>query len=115
MPACPAPRDWSFMVAPPLATVAVIAVGRTAPASADAAQLTPPHGNKTFPIATPYPYACRPPARTPLTRDASSSAQRDQSCPAGEEARVGLTDAGQARYRQIRGALDEITTRLVEA
>jgi len=28
---------------------------------------------------------------------------------------VGLTDAGQARYRQIRGALDEITTRLVEA
>ena len=28
---------------------------------------------------------------------------------------MGLTDAGQARYRQIRGALDEITTRLVEA
>jgi len=29
-----------------------------------------------------------------------SSAQRDRSCPAGEEARVGLTDAGQARYRR---------------
>ena len=44
-----------------------------------------------------------------------SSAQRDRSCPAGEEARVGLTDAGQARYREIHGALDQITTRLVEA
>src|SRR5215470_11738675 len=75
MPACPAPRDWSFMVAPPLAAVlAVIAVGRTAPASAGAAQPTRPHGKKIFLIATPYPYACRPPARAPLTRDARAAA-----------------------------------------
>lgn len=30
----------------------------------------------------------------------------------GEGSRVGLTDAGQARYRQIRSAIDEITARL---
>ncbi len=30
----------------------------------------------------------------------------------GEGSRVGLTDAGQARYHQIRAALDEITARL---
>jgi hypothetical protein len=48
-------------------------------------------------------------------RQPGSSAQHDRSCPVGEEARVGLTDAGQARYREILGALDQITTRLVEA
>jgi len=48
-------------------------------------------------------------------RQPGSSAQRDRSCPDGEEARAGLTDAGQARYRQIGGVLDEITTRLVGA
>lgn len=30
----------------------------------------------------------------------------------GEGSRVGLTDAGQARYRQIRTAIDEVTARL---
>jgi len=30
----------------------------------------------------------------------------------GDGSRVGLTDAGQARYRQIRTALDEVTGRL---
>ena len=43
----------------------------------------------------------------PAQRCASpaNSAHRGRSCPAREEARAGLTDAGQARYRQIRGAL----------
>ena len=31
---------------------------------------------------------------------------------AGEDARVGLTDAGQARHQQIRAAIGEITARL---
>jgi hypothetical protein len=30
----------------------------------------------------------------------------------GEGSRVGLTDAGQARYRQLRTAIDELTARL---
>ena len=30
----------------------------------------------------------------------------------GDHPRVGLTDAGQARYRQIRTALDDVTARL---
>jgi DNA-binding MarR family transcriptional regulator len=30
----------------------------------------------------------------------------------GQGSRVGLTDAGQARYRQVRAALDELTARL---
>jgi DNA-binding MarR family transcriptional regulator len=30
----------------------------------------------------------------------------------GEEARVGLTDTGQARYRQLRTAIDQLTARL---
>jgi hypothetical protein len=66
MHACPATRDWHFMVTPLLAAVfPANAVGRTAPASADAAQPTRPHGKKIFLIATRYPCACRPPASTP--------------------------------------------------
>jgi hypothetical protein len=40
-----------------------------------------------------------------------TAAQLLQGLP-GQGSRVGLTDAGQARYHQIRAALDEITARL---
>jgi len=47
-----------------------------------------------------------------LAAIAELTASRLMESVPGEDSRVGLTDAGQARYQQIRTAIGEITARL---